>query len=127
MPKRSRDEATVGQQDEELIPLAVGAATAYFEIDEKARILRNDEELAETAHLVAIALSTVVPIYLITTTPAEGVGALRLQSQEVNELLFAPRKLGRQARIFDGLLIRRSDLRKGIATLKAAQMAFGRN
>lgn len=116
------------RRDEELVPLAVGATAAYFEIAPALTIVRNDDQLAEFAHLLAIALSTVVPLYLRTNPTGDGLGdALPLATQEINELLFKPVKDGRLSSTLDGLLIRRSDLRNGIATLKAAQVAFGRN
>ena len=116
------------QRDKELVPLAIGATAAYFEIAPKSTIVRNDDQLAEFAHLLAIALSTVVPIYMRTNATGDGLGdAFPLATQEINELLFEPVKDGRLRSTLDGLLIRRADLRRGIATLKAAQVAFGRN
>jgi hypothetical protein len=124
----NRSNAAIHQRDEELVPLAIGATAAYFEIAPALTIVRNDDQLAEFAHLLAIALSTVVPIYLRTNATGDGLGdALPLASQEINELLFKPRKDGRPSSTLDGLLIRRADLRRGIDTLKAAHVAFGRN
>jgi hypothetical protein len=128
MASDDRSEMPVDQRDEALVPLAIGATAAYFEMAPKSTIVRNDDQLAEFAHLLAIALSTVAPIYMRTNPTADDLGdAFPLATQEINELLFGPVKEGRLRSTLDGLLIRRADLRRGIATLKAAQVAFGRN
>lgn len=126
MPKAKRGEVLVAERDDQLVPLAVGATAAYFEIARQSPMVGSEDELAEIAHLVAIALSTVAPIYM-RTGGAAGAGALLLKSHEVYELLFQPRKLTQRGRSLDGLLIRRRDLRMAVATLKATHVAFGRN
>lgn len=107
--------------DEEFISLELAANIAYFHIRETPSQVGSDEELDEIAHLVAIALSTVAPIYV---APASGTGALRLTAMEVGELLFRPLKTKGQRPDLDNLKIRRSDLRRGMQTLKASRIAF---
>lgn len=95
--------------DEELVPLPVAATVAYFQITEAAQQVAGQAELAQAVERVAIALSTVVPIY-------RGAGAL--SEQEVNEVLCRPLKERRERARLDDLAIRRGDLRRAMATLK---------
>jgi hypothetical protein len=109
--------------DEELVPLAVAARAAYFEVTAHTRDKGTEEELAEVSHLVALALSTVAPIHM---TIGDAGRTILLQSREVNDLMFLPLRERRQRPSFDGLSIRRSDLRAAIMALKDARNAFGR-
>src|SRR5688500_19334849 len=96
MATDDRSKLAVHQRDEELVPLAIGATAAYFEIAPKSTIVRNDDQLAEFAHLLAIALSTVVPIYMRTNPTGDGFcDAFPFAPQEINELLFRPVSEGR--------------------------------
>jgi len=106
---------------DEFISLELAANITYLHITETPSQAGSEEEFAEIAHLVAIALSTVAPIYM---APAGGTGALRLTALEVGELLFRPPKTKGQRPDLDNLTIRRSDLHSGMQTLKASRIAF---
>jgi hypothetical protein len=114
---------TQAQIDNELVPLAVAARAAYFEVTALARDKGTEQELAEVSHLVALALSTVAPIHM---TIGEAGNTIVLQSREVNDLMFLPLRERQQRPSFDGLSIRRADLRAAIMALKDARAAFGR-
>jgi hypothetical protein len=107
--------------DEEFISLELLAHIAYLHITETRRLVGSEEAVAETAHLVAIALSTVAPIYLTT---ASGTGAVRLTALEVEDLLFRPLTTKGQRPDLDNLKLRRRDVRTGMQTLKASRIAF---
>lgn len=77
----------------------------------------SEAQLAEIGRLVAIALSTVPPIYKVAET---GGRAVALADNELNERLFKQRSHG-----LEGLAIKREDLEKAIATLKEARASFG--
>ena len=111
------------QIDDELVPLAVAARAAYFEVTALARDKGTEEELAEVSHLVALALSTVAPIHMKV---GEAGRTIVLQSREVNDLMFLPLRERKQPPRFEGLSIRRADLRAAIMVLKDARNAFGR-
>jgi hypothetical protein len=111
------------QLEDELVPLAVAARAAYFEVTALARDKGTEEELAEVSHLVALALSTVAPIHMKI---GEAGKTIVLQSREVNDLMFLPLRERKQRPSFDGLSIRRADLRAAIMALKDARSTFGR-
>jgi hypothetical protein len=105
-------------REAEFIPLGLAASIAYGHITGAQRAVPSAQDL----ELVGIALSTVAPLW--RETPA-GTGLLRLSAAEIEALLFQPlRSRGRRARL-DNLRIRRSDLRKAMATLKEARLAYG--
>src|SRR5262245_2257950 len=102
--------------DVELVPLGMASAMAYFDITGHRKVVGSEAQLAEIGRLVAIALSTVAPIYKVT----EAGGAVALTGDEINERLFKDRSQG-----LEGLAIRREHLQKAIATLKEARASFG--
>ncbi len=104
--------------DEGLVVLTVAAAMTYFYVTDPARQVEARESLAEILSLVAIALSTVVPI-----RRADGAA---LSESEVDELLFRRRAgVGVSAATLAQLRIRRGELSKAMTLLKDARVAFG--
>jgi hypothetical protein len=103
--------------DVELVPLSVASAMAYFDITGQRRVVGSDAQLAEIGRLVAIALSTVAPIYKMVEA---GGPALALTTDEINERLFKEKSRG-----LEGLAIKREDLQNAITTLKEARASFG--
>jgi hypothetical protein len=101
--------------DVELVPMTMAAAMAYFDITGHGKAVGSAAELAEMGRLVAMALSTVAPIYRL----AEGEPPSVLSASQINEHLFKTR-----TPVLDELAIRRDDLQKAIATLKAARTTF---
>jgi hypothetical protein len=71
--------------------------------------------------LVAIALSTVAPIF---AAKANGEGPMRLSTAQINEFLYRPADAAAYTTL-DQLCIRRGDLRTALKVLKEARMAFG--
>jgi len=103
--------------DVELVPLGMASAMAYFDITGHRKVVASEAQLAEIGRLVAIALSTVAPIYKVAEA---GAPPLALTADEINECLFKDRSRG-----LEGLAIRREDLQKAITTLKEARASFG--
>ena len=103
--------------DVEFVPMGVAAATAYFDVTGQRKAVASEAQLAEIGRLVAIALSTVAPIYKVTEA---GGRAVTLTGDEINERLFKQKSHG-----LEGLAVRREDLEKAIATLKEARASFG--
>ena len=99
--------------DGDLVPLAVAATVAYFHITEAAQQVTAQQDLADVVPLVAIALSTVAPIY--------GDSAGALSHAAVRERLYKERRPS-----LEGLTIRRGDLRNAMDTLREARATFGR-
>jgi hypothetical protein len=105
---------------EEFLALELAATVTYYRLTEIRRRL-PPEHFAEQVHLAAIALSTVAPIYMVTSA---GAGLFVLSSKEIDELLFHPLKTGERPPL-DGLRVRKADMQKGIEALKLAKNAFG--
>jgi hypothetical protein len=107
--------------DEQFIGLEVAATLAYFHVSESSRDAGGDAQLAEVIPLVAIALSTVAPIYMGVDG---GAAAVVLTSAEVKDLLFRLQRKGGVHNLRN-LVMRREDLTRGMTTLKEARIAFG--
>jgi hypothetical protein len=103
--------------DVEFVPMTVASAMAYFDITAHRKVVGSEAQLVEIGRLVAIALSTVAPIYRMAVGGKE---AHPLTTEEINERLFKARPAS-----LEDLAIRRDDLQKAIATLKAARTTFG--
>ena len=105
------------QVETELVPLRVAASIAYFHITEALRQISRREDLDEVLHLVAIALSTVAPIRHDDGT--------QLSDSEVHERLYSQLgKPGDRRPDFGDLVIRRTDLKSAMTTLKEARIVF---
>ena len=103
--------------DRDFVPMTMAAGMAYFDITAQRNVAGSAAQLVEMGRLVAIALSTVAPIYRMAEG---GQQALAMTAEEINERLFK----ARSARL-DDLAIKRQDLAKAIATLKEARTTFG--
>ena len=100
--------------------MSEAADIAYIALTTTSKTSETDEHLASARDLVAIALSTVAPIYMATRC---GAGVFVLGPQEVEQLLFKPlREAAKPA--LHALRIRRRALRAAIATLDEARQAF---
>jgi uncharacterized protein (DUF849 family) len=108
--------------DEEFIALPVAATIAYFHVSESDSEAGSEEHLAEVIPLVAIALSTVAPIYMST---GNGSAAFVLSSQEVKDLLFRSPKAKDYS--MENLVMHRQDVDRAMVTLKEARIAFGKD
>jgi hypothetical protein len=107
---------------DEFIALPVAATVAYFHVSESDSEAGSEEHLAEIIPLVAIALSTVAPIYMSTDN---GTAAFVLSSQEVRDLLFrSPKAKGYS---LENLVMHRHDVDRAMITLKEARIAFGKD
>lgn len=104
---------------DERVVLSIAPAIAYFHVTDAPRQADERDTLGDLLPLVAMALSTVVPIRRADGTP--------LSEAEVEQLLF-PRGLtsGASASTLARLRIRRSELERAMAVLKEARAAFGR-
>jgi hypothetical protein len=104
---------------DDLVVLSIAAAIAYFHVTDAPRQADERDSLGDLLPLVAMALSTVVPIRRADGTP--------LPEAEVDQLLF-PRGLASAASTstLARLRIRRSELEKAMTLLKEARAAFGR-
>jgi hypothetical protein len=105
-----------GLLDAEFVPMSTAAAKAYFEITAARKAVGSLAQLVETGRLVAIALSTVAPIYRLAEG---GKQALVLSAGEINERLFNVKEPS-----LEDLAIRREDLDKAITTLREARASF---
>ena len=105
---------------DEFVPLPIAAAAAYYKVAGITRRLEEDQ-LGEAIQLMAIALSTVAPIYMASR--AVGGSPFVLCSAEIEELLFRPRKCGAPSEL-DRLRIRKTDMERAIETLKASRSAY---
>ena len=99
----------------EYLPLPIAALVAYYKVTDVRRRVPQDH-LGETIHAMAVALSTVAPIYGPAT---DGKVGPRLTSSEVDALLLRPSGAAAQARL-DELRIRKADMQRGIRALKAS-------
>ena len=97
----------------EYLPLPIAALVAYYKVTEVRRRLPQDH-IGETVHTMAIALSTVAPIY---GPAADGQAGSRLTASQLDELLLRPSQMARSS--LDHLRIRRADMQRGIEALKA--------
>jgi hypothetical protein len=120
MPKeKTQSELSAAWQglEDEFVPLPVAATVTYFHVTDALRQVSSEEDLAKMAHLVAIALSTVAPLY------RDGA---RVDAARLEEALYRPVRERTAALSLDSLAIRRGDLRAAMTTLKEARLAFGR-
>jgi hypothetical protein len=113
----AREAARLFELEAELVPLRVAATVAYFQITDSVRQLSAEDGLADVIHLVALALSTVAPIHR--------VGGGVLGDAELRDVLYRPLGMAGGKPDYDGLAIRRSDLKSAMATLKEARVVFG--
>jgi hypothetical protein len=105
--------------DEEFLALPIAAAVAYYRItDTRSRL--PEGYLAEMVHLMAIALSTVAPLY---AARGAGDGVSALSNHEIEKLLFRTLKSGGHPNL-ENLRVRKADLERGIETLRASKDAF---
>jgi len=102
--------------DADFVPLPMATAMAYFDITGERKVTGSELELADISRLVAIALSTVAPIYRMADGAAR---PSELSAAEINTALFQARPVN-----LTGLLIRRADLERAIVTLKEARASF---
>jgi hypothetical protein len=102
--------------DVEFVPMPMAAAMAYFDITAERKVVGSAADLAEVGRLVAIALSTVAPLYRVAEG---GKQALVLTTEEINERLFRAK-----TPTLEDLAIKRDDLDKAIAALKEARASF---
>lgn len=107
--------------DEEFVPLAIAAGIAYGHIVAGAAHPRFQPHVHDV-ELVAIALSTVAPLWQET---AAGTGVVRLDAARIEATLFRPLREGAGRPLLDKLCIRRSDLRRAMITLREARVAYG--
>lgn len=108
---------TKARLDVEYVPMPVAAATAYFGITGERKVACSAAELAQINRLVAMALSSVAPIYRMT----EGAGRPSiLSSAEVHKLLFQTRSPD-----LSDVAIKRDDLQSAIAALRQARTSLG--
>lgn len=108
---------TKARLDVEFVPMPVAAATAYYGITGERKVACSAAELAEINRLVAMALSTVAPIYRMTQGAARPSS---LSAAEVNKLLFQTRSPD-----LSDVAIRRDDLQGAIAALRRARTSLG--
>lgn len=99
----------------DFVPMPVAAAMAYLDITGHRKVVGSAAELTEMGRLVAVALSTVAPVYRV----AEGQPASVLSAAEINEHLFKSRSPA-----LSELAMKRDELQKAIATLKEARTTF---
>src|ERR1041384_1599108 len=99
----------------EYLPLPIAALVAYYKITDIRRRVPQDH-IGETIHAMAVALSTVAPIYGPAT---DGKVGARLTATEVDELLLRPSRAAAQSRL-DDLRSRKADMQRGIEALKAS-------
>jgi hypothetical protein len=102
--------------DVEFVPMTVAAAMAYFDITAQRKVVGSAADLVEVGRLVAIALSSVAPLYRMTE---DGQRAVVLTSEEINQRLFQAK-----TSTLEDLAIKRDDLDKAIASLKEARASF---
>jgi len=100
----------------ELVPLSVAGAVAYFELSGLNGRRGTEENLCDMIDLAVIALSNLAPIL---RADARGGGAV-MSAAQVEELLLSPIQEGRQAPDLEPFYIRRSDLHAAIADLRKA-------
>jgi hypothetical protein len=101
---------------EQWLPLPIAAALAYYEIS-GTRVRLPERSVDEAVRRTAVALATVAPIYM---TIDGGAGAFVLSPSEIDELLFKPLESGERPSL-DNLRIRKADMQKAVATLKASR------
>jgi hypothetical protein len=117
MPSFNKDAPSVqALVDVELVPMPVAAAVAYVDITGQRKVVGSEAELAEVGRLVAIALSTVAPIYRVAEGPER---PSVLDAEEINEALFKTKSPS-----LEGLAIARADLQRAIVSLKEARASF---
>lgn len=99
-------------QESDLVPLAVAAALAYFELTGVKGQVGSDEHLRDVIDLAVVALSHAAPIL---RRSADGDSAPSVMSAtQVEQLLFIPIRQGRQAPDLEPFYIRQHDLHAAI-------------
>jgi hypothetical protein len=106
--------------DREMVPLFAASIIAYHEISSDARELRDELSLEQVAHIAALALSSIAPIY------ASGSSSPATMS-EIEALLRAHRLGERRSDLaLHHYAMRRGDLRAAIQKLRAARVTLSR-
>ncbi len=100
-----------------LLALELACLVAYFELTPPKTQIEASAELASALPMVAIALSTVAPVWHCGAEPAQLAASADLQERLFTRAPQRPR--------LDGLGIRLRDLRAAIAVLREARMSFG--
>jgi hypothetical protein len=108
------------QAQDDVLELELGCLVAYFQLTAPKRQMEGAAELVRALPMVAIALSTVAPIF-----PVEGAAGEAMSMRDLQPLLFARDEAGAAVAHLDGLGIRRGDLDHAITVLKEARMSFG--
>jgi hypothetical protein len=103
------------QRDREFVPLFTASVIAYHEITNDARELRDELEIDHAAHVTALALSSVAPIYSISM--AKGAAPLPSTMLALEKALVAKGAL-------TNFCIRRGDMRAAIQKLKDAKVTL---
>jgi|SRR5262245_13709480 len=103
---------------QELVPLGVAAAYAYFQLTRPQDRVESSEGLEKILKDVAIALSTVAPIF---KDPGSRGAPVALTPAEIVATVFQ----GRERDTWDGLVMLEADLKTAIKTLRQVRMAFG--
>jgi hypothetical protein len=101
------------------VPLIVAARVAYFHVSNSMKQIDSEQQLAETAHEVAVALAAVAPIRKV----AENGEASIVEGAELNNLLLVRDPKARPD--LGPLRIRRGDLRAALASLTEARRTVG--
>src|SRR4051812_4896047 len=117
MTAQHADVAQRTQAEDEVLDLELGCLVAYFQLTAPKRQMEGGAELVRALPMVAIALSTVAPIFRVEEAAGEPVSMRDLQP-----LLFARDEAGAAIAHLDGLGIRRRDLHHAIRVLKEARM-----
>ena len=105
---------------DQVLELELGCLVAYFQLTAPKRQMEGPMELIQALPMVAIALSTVAPIWRASRSGAELVSMRELQPR-----LFARDESGVHVAHLEGLGIRRRDLHHAITVLRDARMSFG--
>jgi hypothetical protein len=107
------------QLDQEMVPLFAASIIAYHEVSSDARQVTDELSLDHVAHIAALALSSLAPIYAAgSATPAP--------MSEIEALLRGGRAgRTRSAAALHRYAIRRGELRAAIQKLRAARVTLG--
>ena len=106
------------QLDQEMVPLFAASIIAYHEISTDARQLTDEVTLDQVAHVAALALSSIAPIY--------AAGSLIPAPMSEIEALLREGRAGRRrsAVALHHYSMRRGDLRAAIQKLRGARVSL---
>lgn len=113
------------QRDRQFVPLFTASVIAYHEITTDARELRDELQIDHAAHVTALALSSVAPIYSVGV--AHGAPPSPSTMVELEKALLAGgtrHSPDAGAGTLMKFCIRRGDLRAAIQKLKDAKVAL---